>query len=174
MSDDVKHLRDELDEAYSQREGKVQRVGWGIMLVIILGSLLGVFGTSAFSDVTESREVAGGSVELEYPRFTRYQAYDEFDIRVHAPQAQGEMLEVRISKEIVERGLVLGVTPTADGGGLGPDGAVYEFVVDDWSNPMVVAFQFEPRKAWSIEGTVIVQAGNAPAVEFPFRSFVYP
>jgi len=54
----------------------------------------------------------------------------------------------------VEDNDVRGSTPAADGGGLGGRGGFDSDQVEDWSELLVVAFEFEPRKAFRNAGAL--------------------
>ncbi|HWH07835.1 MAG TPA: hypothetical protein VNX21_01460, partial [Candidatus Thermoplasmatota archaeon] len=108
------------------------------------------------------------------PRFTRYQFAERMHVRVDAPQTQGDELTVTFSRVFVENNAVTGVTPASDGGGAGPDGSTYAFKVEDWSQPIVVAFQYEPRKSFSSPGEMTIQAGESAPVRVNLDQWVYP
>ena len=60
------------DIDFQQRSWKVQRVGWGLMVLFVLAGLSGLLGTGPLSNVTDGDE--GGPLWLEYQRFGRLQA----------------------------------------------------------------------------------------------------
>lgn len=167
-------LHDELDEPFLRRQWRWQRVGWALRGLVIVLAVLGVLGTSPLAAKVVSKDVDGAHYEVEYARWTRYQLLDRMHVRVHAPAAVGEELKVSFSREWVENNNVRSTTPEADGGGFGPDGATYTFQVEDWSQPMSIAFEFEPRKAFRSPGELRIAAGEGASVALPIWSWVHP
>lgn len=168
------HTKDQLDEAFARRQWRVQRVGWALMLLIILAALVGAFGTSPLAGKVETKESEGGRYEVEYPRISRYQHADRIHLRVHAPQAQGDALKVAFSNEFVEHASLQSSSPGPDGGGASADGAVYEYKVEDWSRPLVVTFEYEPRKAFWLPGHVTLTAGESAPVQLSLAQWIHP
>lgn len=169
-----KGLKDELHPAFLRRQWVVQRIGWALMLLIILLTIAGVFGTSPFAAKTQTRDVGDARYEVEYPRFTRYQLLDRMHVRVHAPSATGEELRLAFSTEWTESNSIRGTTPESDGGGVGADGGVYTYAVDDWSAPISIAVEYETRKAFRSPGTLTIAAGDLAPVHLPIDAWVSP
>lgn len=167
-------FRDELDERFLRRQWLWQRVGWGAMGLVILASVLGFLGTSPLTAQVESRDVEGAHYEVEYARWTRYQHLDRMHVRVDAPAASGDELKLAFSREWVENNNLRSSTPDSDGGGASADGAVYSYLVEDWSEPIVVALEFEPRKSFRNPGELTVTAGESAPVKLPLWSWVHP
>ena len=169
-----RNLHDELDPRFHKRQQVVQRALWVVMAAIIGAALLGYLGTSPLSTDVVKVDEAGAHYELERPRFTRYELAERMQLRVDAPQAQGEELKVSFSRDFVENNAITSVTPDSDGGGGGPDGATYAFQVDDWSQPLVLSFAYEPRKSFRSPGEMTVQAGESAPVKLSLDQWVYP
>ena len=167
-------LKDELDDRFLQRQWVVQRVGWAAMLLIIVLAILGIFGTSPLATTIDSQDVDDAHYEVEHARFSRYQLLDRMHVRVHAPSATGEELTLSFSREWVENNGIRGSTPEADGGGAGADGGTYTFKVDDWSQPITVAFEYETRKAFRNPGMLTITAGEGEPVQLPIDAWVHP
>lgn len=168
------HLKDELDPGFARRQRRVERAGWGVMILLIAASLLGVFGTGILSSGLLVHDEAGHHYEVEYARLTRYEHAERMHVRVHAPQAQGDELQVSFSKEFLDAYLVHSASPQPASGGFGPEGAAYTFRVEDWSQPFTVTFEVEARKVWWTPADVSVRAGNATAARFSIPAWVYP
>jgi hypothetical protein len=168
------HLRDELDDRFKRRQWRVQRAGWALLLLIVVLGMLGVFGTSPLAGKIEAVEAGGARYELEYPRFTRYQHHDRIHLRVDAPDAGGEELKVAFAAPLVENAHVGSAFPQPDGSGWDASGAVFTYKVEDWSRPIVLTFEYEPRKAFWNPGHVTVTAGDAEPVELPLAFWVHP
>ncbi|HEV2128712.1 MAG TPA: hypothetical protein VGR22_08850, partial [Thermomicrobiales bacterium] len=83
----------EVDEdiEFQEREWKVQRVGWALMLVVIVLALVGLFGTGPLSAV--EREADDGTLVLEYQRFVRHGGRTTFSIAAAGSQAENGEIE---------------------------------------------------------------------------------
>ena len=167
-------LKDELDDQFLRRQWVVQRVGWGLMLFIIILALLGILGTSPMATKVETREVGDARYEVEHARFSRYQLLDRMHVRVDAPSAAGEELTISFSREWTENNAIRGSTPEADGGGAGADGGTYTYQIEDWSEPITVAFEYEARKSFRSPGTLTITAGESAPVTLPIDAWVHP
>ena len=167
-------LQDELDERFVRTQWVVQRIGWGVMLLVIVLAILGVFGTSPLASTIDAKDVGDAHYEVEHARFSRYQLLDRLHVRVDAPSATGQELTLAFSREWVENNAIRGTTPEPDGGGLGADGGVYVFQVDDWSEPLVIAVEYETRKAFRNPGTLTITAGALAPVALPIDAWVHP
>jgi len=167
-------FRDELDPRFLRRQWLWQRAGWAVMAAIILLALVGFFGTSPMASKVESKEVGSAQYEVEYPRWTRYQHLDRLHVRVLAPEATGDELRISFSREWVENNNVRSTTPEADGGGLAATGPVYSYKVEDWTRPLVVTMEYEPRKAFRSPGEITLTAGELEPVTLPLWSWVHP
>lgn len=167
-------LKDELDPRFVERQWSVQRVGWAFMLAIMVLAILGVFGTSPLATKTERAEVGGAHYEVAHPRFTRYQLLDRLHVRVEAPGATGEELKLAFSTEWVHNNGIRGTTPQADGGGAGAAGAIYTYRIEDWSEPVAIAIEYETRKAFRSTGTLTITAGELAPVELGLDAWVHP
>lgn len=55
--------------AFQHKEWKVERVGWSLLLTLVLLAGMGLFAEGLLSERTETS--ADGALQLEYPRFMR-------------------------------------------------------------------------------------------------------
>lgn len=80
----------ELDQDidFQRRSWAVQRVGWGVMALVALAALLGLFGPGPINNaITGSKEAP---LWLEYKRFGRFQT-SAMLLRVHLGPRAGAM-----------------------------------------------------------------------------------
>lgn len=167
-------LQDQLDDRFARRQWLFQRVGWALLLLVVVGGLSGFFGTSPLATTVSTVESGGVKVDVEYPRYTRYQHHDRLHVKVFAPGAQGEELKVAFSNDFLLNNAIEASAPEADGGGADGNGGVYAYKVEDWSEQVVVTFAYEPRKSFGNGGTITVQAGGSEPLRVPLHFWVHP
>lgn len=74
------------DIAFQRKAWKVERVGWAVLLLLVILSVLGLFSDGPLSDRRVS--TADGALQVEYPRFLRKGARSSMRITLQgAPQA---------------------------------------------------------------------------------------
>lgn len=78
-------LQLQLDPEFQRREWRFRRVGWIAMALLLVLSILGLFGSGVLSDT--SARTAG--LEIRYPRFTRWRAPDDFEVVLTDLRAAG-------------------------------------------------------------------------------------
>lgn len=79
------------DVRVQRRVWALERIGWYVLLAVVIAALAGVFGNGPVSHRTVTS--TDGRVEVEYARFSRNGAAEHVDIRVKgAPDAQVKLL----------------------------------------------------------------------------------
>lgn len=144
----------ELDQdlGFQQREWAIQRIGWGAMMLVIVGALLGLFGTGPLSAATVGD--AAGPLAVEYQRFVRHDGRTTVTIQVGGGQAHDGQAEVWLAADYLDGVEVQHISPEprevrADG-----DRQVYVFAVDDAAQPLEVSFSLQPRRIGRLSGEV--------------------
>lgn len=161
----------EIDEdmEFEQRSWRWQRVGWGVMSLILLSALLGLFGTGWLD-----RGVAGqpgSQLWLEYNRFGRLQA-ETSRLEIHlgpGTEANGKA-RIWLNHEYMEGVRVTSLTPQPESVEAGPERFTYVFNVPDASQPTLVIFRLEPDKMGRLNGEVGLEGGAS----LSFKQFIYP
>lgn len=59
----------------------IQRVGWGLMLVVIALAMLGLFGNGVLSE----KQVVADDASLRYERFARYESNTSIEVKAMNP-----------------------------------------------------------------------------------------
>lgn len=167
------HLRDVLDISSKRRDWRWERAGWVLIALVIVAASAGAFGGGPLANETREADLAGGEVELEYERLNRLNHVSVLVLRVHAPEAIGDQLNLTFSRDMVEIATIRSSAPSAEGGA-GPHGVLYGFPVDDWSAPITVSLEYVPERAGRHAPTATIDVGGDASVVLPLDQFVYP
>jgi len=147
------------------RTWRAQRVGWCVLVAVLVSAVLGAFGPGVISTVSE---VDSTGLRLEYDRFVRYEApatlhlelpavaADEQDFLIDAAWIHGVHLETVQPQPARVR---------SEGGRVR-----YTMSVQRRGSPTHVSLHFEPESPGVLEGSVAVEAGTP----LPISQFVYP
>ena len=166
------NLHDELDPTVRERLWLAQRAGWVAIAIGLLLAILGLFGSGVFSDRTTTASADGIAVTLEHPRFTRLRKPEQLRVDVLAPDANGN-LKLTLSRAFLDEVKIDGVSPDPDSTSVGPEGAIYGWQVDDWSETVTVTIEYRNEDWRRVEGRVDVEAGDRERA-ISFTQFVFP
>lgn len=167
------HLRDAVDPEAVRKQWRWERVGWALIALVVLAAALGLFGGGPLSDATVTAASGNATFEVAYEKWNRMNHVTLLVVRVHAPAASGEDLNVTFSREMAEITTIRSSSPSAEGG-VGPDGLLYGFPVDDWSAPVTVSFEYVPEKPGRVAPVATIEAGDLTPVRLGLPQFVYP
>lgn len=156
------HLHEDL--AHERLEWKLQRIGWVVILLLLIAALLGLFAHGPLSDTM----TVAGDVRVAHHRWERYEAPTRYDITVAPSQVGDGRLRVRLGAGFVERVDVERIEPEplatrADG-----DALVHVFAVEPGRQTRL-RIHFRPRRFGTLPVRMRVQ-GQPVA----FTQFVYP
>jgi hypothetical protein len=136
-----------------------QRIGWLLMLMILISSVLGLFGNGLFS---EKLIIRNGS-SLTFEQFARRD--NETEIEILVPHSSGK-IQVALSPAFTEIFKVEHIAPEPREQMLKNGFTVYEFAAE--ANAQLTFF-LTTRKAGRIHSTVQVND-----TEFELKQFIYP
>lgn len=147
-------------------EWAVQRIGWVLMAVFLMASLLGLFGNGPLSQAQAGQ--AGDPLYVRYRRFAH--ARTETMIEITMVWNGTGRPQVWISKVYLDRVKVIRVIPPPDSVHLENDRTVFVFQGSASAQPTIVTFFVAPETAGALETYVGLVDG--PAVTL--NQFVYP
>lgn len=156
------------DLSFQEREWKVQRLAWLVMLVVIILALLGLFSTGPLSSTHQQSE--DGSLQIDYQRFVRHDGRTTFSASVDGEHATNGEIEVWITTDYLERVNLQSINPQPDEVRDDGDRRIMVFLTDDPSADLSVALSIRPQEMWRLSGEVGVVDG--PSVSF--SQFSYP
>jgi hypothetical protein len=161
-------LQIDQDLAFEARFWVVQRVAWGVMALVILAGVAGLFGAGPLSDARVGS--ADGSLELEYERFARFHAPTTLRLRLDADGSGEALKAVWLDRQYVDGLAIEQVTPRPEAVEVDADALRYLFRVADRGGPVEVTFQLKPERIGPLSG----RAGLVDGPSVSFRQLVYP
>ncbi|MCI0548840.1 MAG: hypothetical protein L0027_16345 [Candidatus Rokubacteria bacterium] len=161
----------EEDLAFQERSWRLQRLGWGLMLIASLAAVLGLFGSGPLSRASIGSET-GGPLRLEYARFVRVDAPSVLRVRIAAvgPGRERGTASLWLNREYLERMRVEEVLPPPVAvEARGPE-MHYTFAASGEPAPLSVTFRLRPTAAGLLRADIGLPRG--PVV--PFTQIVFP
>jgi hypothetical protein len=164
-----RHVELEIEEdlAFHERVRRVQRVGWAVIMVVILAGLGGLFGRGPLSDAESRVDPAG--LRVNYSRFTRVDAPDV--LRVWTPAApDGEGFVLLLNRAYLDRVRVDTVMPSPAAVEVGEERVRYVFARRSGEVGAWVTFHLTPQST----GLARARVGMPGAADVAIWQFVYP
>lgn len=156
------------DWGFQVREWRLERIGWAVMVVIIVAALSGVLGGGGLVARTTVADAAG-STEVRYARFARYASPTMLHINL-AASASGRPIRVRVSDRYLSEMNVRAITPSPTSTAIADRQHVFVF---DRSAPpasATIRFELEPTAIGRHLGWIAV----GEAAPLSFTQFIYP
>jgi hypothetical protein len=156
------------EHAKSQhREGKADRIGWILMLLIVMAALLGFFGNGPIGVANTVDEE--GNLVVEYNRFGRYGADLTLRVQVRkAAASQGEF-QVWVSNEYLDGVKIDDISPAPDAAEALDGGILYRFLIEE--GDLNASLDLTGDSIGSLRGSVGL---GGPTTAVHFTQFLYP
>ena len=154
------------DLDFQRREWIVQRIAWGIVVIILIAGLAGLLGAGPLSHA----QASSGPLALDYERFVRKRAPTQFDLTVAPEAASDGEVALWLDQALLEKLDVERITPEPTAMEATPDRVVYRFVLADPEQPAAVTFHLEPAEPGAVRGNLGLVDGQELAV----AQFIYP
>lgn len=151
-----------------QREWRVQRVGWVVLLLTITLALLGLFGSGPFSNARAGDPA--GPLAVDYRRFVRQDAPSTLTFEIGPGQVTNGSVEVWLDSDFLHGVDVSKITPAPTEVRVDDDRLIYQFAAEDFTSPVQVKFALVPQEV----GIVSVDVGLVGGPELSFRQVSYP
>lgn len=157
------------DIEFERRSWRVERVGWGLMTLLIAVALTGALGGPG-PLASATAETAEGEVAVEYRRFTRSGRSSEVRVSAGREGLRNGRLRLWVDRAyLVDIGLEK-VVPEPASVETTSDRVTFVFPVRGETTRVEVALVLEPRSYGPHEGRLGVDGGP----DVSFRQFVYP
>lgn len=147
---------------YHQREWRVERIGWLVMLAFVVAAVAGVFGHGPISERTigDSR-----TATLEYERFLRYAAGTQLGITVAA--GRRGPIAVEVNRSYLSDFEITSIVPEPRSATLLGDRYRFEFDLE--AAPARIVFHITPERIGGKHAAV-----TAAGTQLELSQFVYP
>lgn len=145
---------------------RVQRVGWVIMLLVVIGGLLGLFGNGPLAEDHARTE----GLTLDYDRFARHGAASSLRADVGPPAVRGDTLKLWFTRDFIDGLEIESVVPEPERVETRGDRVVFAFTHTEPSGPARVTFNVRPHGYWTQRARAGIDGGGSVS----FRQFIYP
>jgi hypothetical protein len=152
---------------FQRREWVVERVGWVVLILVLVAAVVGVFGTGPLSSTGSVSD--DGSVRVDYERFVRQGGQSHLTVTVAPEWVDDGAVTVYMSGSLNETMEIESVFPEPDSVTSNGSGATFRFAVDTGSTP-VIRIHYRPQSLGSSTGHIRTGQGDAAVV----RQFTYP
>ena len=156
------------DLPFQQLSWKLQRIGWGVMALIVVAALAGLLGPGPLSNATAGEK--DSMLWVEYNRFERYQSPVMLRIHLGPGAAQDGKARLSINRDYIENIELQHIDPEPESVEVGAQSTAYLFKVADPEKPTAITFHLEPNT----RGWLPVRIGLPGAPPLSFRQFLYP
>lgn len=152
------------EQRFHEREWLVQRIGWAILGVVLLGAILGLFGSGPVS----KRTIAAGHATFEIDRFDRYNRQSQWLLHVSPAATSDETLRVSFGAKFLEPYQIISIVPEPGSMMLSGSQVVLEFEAERATQG--IAFHVQPTKIGWHTGTLRIGSSEPVAID----QLVYP
>jgi hypothetical protein len=147
------------DLAFHRANWRAERIGWGLILVIILAGVLGLTGRGPLGTAT----VGDTTLFVDYDRVMRNDAPGKARIRIGPPVTNDTIIHLWVSREMLAACSLQRVVPMPLRTTGASDRTIFDFRVQPGSDSVIVAFDCMPRTTGRHHGTIGVDGG--PSVQ---------
>ena len=155
-------------QVFQNRMWTIQRCGWGIMAVVIVAALLGLFGSGPLS--TAIRGTSPDNLQVKYDRFVRRQAPTDLHITLGLPASPSTEVCLWVNRDYLDQIEVQHVSPTPIEVALSHTGLTYKFRVENPAQTAHISFTIQPMGFGLLVG--LLRSDQGEMVQF--RQVVYP
>lgn len=156
------------DLDFQRRSWIAQRIGWAIMVLVLLAALAGLLGNGPLSIATAGRP--GAPLQVEYGRFVRHGGPTQMDILLQPTALEEDTARVWVDREYLRGIEVERVIPEPESVEVTADRAVYVFKLNQPDQPASITFYITP----DLVGAHTVRVGLDNGETLSFRQIVYP
>ena len=154
------------DLAFQQREWKIQRIGWIVFALTIIGALLGLTGSGPLSGTS----VGGEALQLRFSRFDRLESPSSLNVQLGPSTVSGDQAEFWLSNAYLDTVQIEQISPDPDSVTVGPDRTTYVFTVEQPGQPIEITFHVRHQTLGWHTGEIGLAGGGT----LNFGQLVYP
>ena len=154
------------DLPFQQRAWRYQRLAWGVLTLVLIGALLGLFGQGPLADA--SMVDASGTVRLDYERLTRFDRLTYLTVSLSGDPA-ADALEILLDTPYAEAVVLHQPMPASARMDWTAEGVQFRFP-RVLGKTMIVKLLLSVKSAGPVRGRIRVNQGDW----LTFTQFVYP
>lgn len=151
----------------TEREWLVQRIGWILWAVIILGAIGGIFGPGPLSSTIAKS--SDGTTQVSFNKFLHYHSSETIEI-ILRPERGSKTADLFLSRSLLDNLEIRKTEPESNESILEDDGVVYIFSKLSSADSVKVVLHVEYQNYGTSTGAIGL-AGHALA---QLNQFVYP
>ncbi len=164
------------DHPFVRSMWRVQRIGWWVMLALIVAALVGVFGGEGLLNSTNVRSTDG--VELHYNRFIHELDPNDLELRIPQHLASNGQLQVAIDLDYLRHLEFQDINPEPEQAFSAGDRVIYTFQVDSrqalGTGFYTILFGMTPTRIGVLSASLSVIQGESESAPLRFWQIVYP
>lgn len=164
----VHDLEIDEDPAFERRSQRFERIGIGVMVVLMVAAVLGLLGSGPLGHATVRTEGLG----LDYQRFSRYQSSEPLTLRLDGSATRAPEVRVWLDREYLDGARIEAVLPPPVRVEGAADRVILVFAVAEPERPLTVSLTLQPERLGPVRGRAGLEGPAAAAVGF--RQFVFP
>ena len=168
MRDEARSIQIEEDLTFQGHQMRFERIGWTVLGVLLVASLLGLLGQGPLSGATAGDE--GDPIRVNYGRLERKSNPTTVTVEL-APEAASEgEARVWIDRDWVNGVLIDSVVPEPESIEIDPRRLVYVFAAKPGEGPIEIVFHLE-YEGWGWQSGEIGLDGG---LSHEFGQVIYP
>lgn len=153
---------------FQRRSWHVERIAFGVMVLIILLALLGVLGgRGPLSYATAGAD--GDALRIDYQRFTHVLEPTTLDVTVR-PVSGSDTVQLMFSAAYLDQVDIESIRPEPDKSYGSENGAVFIFSVPPSASTAQIEFELQPNVFGRIEAQISLEGGPSLSIQ----QIVYP
>lgn len=164
----IDDLESGCDLSFERRWWRIQRVGWVILSLLLVGGVAGVFGHGPLSKATV--HPPGSGLQVRYDRLARRETPSLLELRLEKAALASGQVRIRLNRALVERMQLKQIVPPPLAAEPLADGARFVFPTDPTRDSAFIIFTENPATPGIVDGVVTVEGAKPVS----FRQFIYP
>jgi hypothetical protein len=162
----IAQLENAVNLRHHRLEWKMERLGWTVMLMIVVGALAGLFGPGPLTKAERSNN--DGALAIEYHSVEHNAAPGQFTVRVR-PVAEAMTLRLSLSRSFCDHATAESIVPPPLAAEARDDAVVYTFAARS-SESVVLTYRYEYDAIGVFDHWIALNGGEA----IRFRQYVLP
>ena len=165
--DDYPDLEMDHDIAAQRWEWRFQRVGWVAMAALVVGAVVGVFGSGPLSRSTAGDEE---TLKASYIRFARNETPAHLEVEFGAGAVRDGKAELWVSRTFADAVRVDSINPEPDSSRTEAEWVVYAFTAGE-QPPFAVSLRYTPESRWRLRAQLRAGPDSPPVA---LSQFIFP